>query len=227
MLSHLFKRQTIWGPTLPGWLFLLVLFVTPVGLWSWFGEDFLSRTDRQPADVLVVEAWINTEGVRAATAEFKRGGYRHIVVTGSLTGHPWTDHRFSLVEIARKELLRQQVPEDKIVSAPVPETDYQRTYMAAVAARHALEARGLRPTHINVFTLGAHARRSRLVFAKVFGSDIHVGVVSWTPTDHKATAWWRSSVRAVEFLKESVGWILELLFNSGRLATGPAHGSRR
>ncbi len=177
--------------------------------------------------MLVVEAWINTEGVRAATAEFKRGGYRHVVVTGSLTGHRWTDHRWSLVEIAEKELLRQQVPKEMIVSAPVPETDSQRTYMAAVAARHALEARGLRPTHVNVFTLGAHARRSRLVFAKVFGSEIQVGVVAWTPTDYKTTAWWRSSARAVEFLKESVGWILELLFNSGRLATGPAHEVRR
>ncbi len=44
MLSHLFKRQTIWWPTLPGWLFLLVLTFTPAVLWSLFGEDFLSRT---------------------------------------------------------------------------------------------------------------------------------------------------------------------------------------
>jgi hypothetical protein len=41
-------------------------------------------------------------------------------------------------------------------------------------------------------------------------------VISWTPPSYASEPWWRSSERAGDLLKESVGFALEALLNSGR-----------
>ena len=91
----------------------------------------------------------------------------------------------------------------------------------AVSAWRSLHAAGAMPSAINVYTRGAHARRSRLVFAKVFGPATKVGVISWQPTDFAAEHWWHSSERTEDLIKETVGYTFELLFNSGRLSNSP------
>jgi hypothetical protein len=73
------------------------------------------------------------------------------------------------------------------------------------------------PVAVNVFTAGAHARRSQLVYRKVFGSKVKVGVISWgAPERNSRRAWWTSSERTLELFKETLGYTYELLFSSGR-----------
>jgi hypothetical protein len=55
-----------------------------------------------------------------------------------------------------------------------------------------------------------------LVFAKVEGSETQVGVVSWVPSNYQASPWWRSSDRARDLIGETVGYLFEAFFNSGR-----------
>jgi len=76
MFFKFFKLRTIWWPTWPGWLLMFFAFGLPSVLWLVMAESFLSLTERQPADVLVVEGWIGIDGVKAAKAEFERGGYQ-------------------------------------------------------------------------------------------------------------------------------------------------------
>lgn len=218
----LFQRRTIWWPSFPGWAALFLAFSAPLLLWGWRGESFLALTERQPADVLVFEGWVGTEGLRTAKVEFDQGAYRYIVTTGGLTGKHWNEHRWSQVEIAGNELRRLHVSPDKIIAAPVPETDDQRTFTAAVHAWRSLQARGILPKSINVFTLGAHARRSRLIFAKVFGPETKVGVIAWRPPGFESEPWWKSSERAEDLIKETVGYGFELFLNSGRRSNSPA-----
>lgn len=197
------------------------MIAAPAILWWFRGEAFLSLTERQPAEALIVEGWIGVEGFRAAKAEFDRGGYQYIVTTGSLTGKSWTERRWSLVEIAKAELLRIGVPPDKIIAAPAPATESQRTYEAAVMAWRALQAQPFQVKAVNVFTLGAHARRSRLVYAKVFGSSTKTGVIAWDPPGYQAEPWWHSSERSEDMIKETVGYLFEALLNSGRRSNSP------
>ena len=185
-------------------------------LWWFKGEAFLTCTDRQPADVLIVEGWVGVEGVPAAKEEYARGGYHYIVVTGGLTGKRWTARRWSQVDVAAIELGRMHVPSDRIITAPTLESEEQRTFATAISAKRTLQAKGIKPGSINVFTLGAHARRSRLIHAKAFGSGTKVGVVAWLPKDYGNGPWWRSSERAESLLKETIGYWFELLLNSGR-----------
>jgi hypothetical protein len=199
----------------------LALLFTPVVWWWSCGESFLSLTQRLPAEVLVVEGWIGRDGIRAAAAEFEQRGYRYVVASGGLSSAHWEKDPLNYAQMADGELIRLGVPKDKIIVAPSRITESRRTYESAAAVWHALQAKGLRPNSLNVFTFGAHARRSRLVFAKVEGPGTKVGVVSWSPSDYEGVPWWRSSERARELMLETVGYLFEALLNSGRSSNSP------
>jgi hypothetical protein len=223
----LLKRRTIWCPTLLGWIYLVVAAGAPCLFWWFQGESFLSVTHRQPAEILVVEGWIGIEGLRAAAAEFKASGATRIVTTGGLSDEHWSEKRASYAEMARYELIRAGVPAAQIIAAPAVEVETQRTFQMAVAAWSALQAQQPSPTTINVFTAGPHARRSWLVFTKVFRPGIKVGIVSWTRAAYQNEPWWHSSERANEFMKETVAYIYETLLNCGRSSNSPLPKSGR
>ncbi len=190
-------------------------------LWWFKFESYLSCTDRLPADTLIVEGWIGIEGVRAAKVEFEQGHYSHIVTVGSLTDNRWGPQRWNYATEAAELLLRLGVPNECVIEARAEETDAQRTFAAAVAARDNLTLRGLQPAKANIFTRGVHARRSRLIFAKVLGPVTQVGAISWTPAASAKGPWWHSTERADDLLKETAGYLYELLLNSGRFNNHP------
>jgi hypothetical protein len=203
---------------------MVALLAMPAVWWYCYGEAFLSVNQRLPAEVLVVEGWIGPVGIRAAGAEFEQRGYQYVVASGGLNGEGWNEPGWSYAAAAGRELIRFGVPEDKIIVASSMAIESQRTYESAVAVWRALQARGIHPTKLNVFTLGAHARRSRLVFAKVFRPEAEVGVIAWTPSRYEAVPWWRSSRRSRDLLTETAGYLFEVVFNSGRRANSPSFG---
>jgi hypothetical protein len=218
---RLVQRRTVWCPTWLGSLCLFLLLAIPVTWWGLRGEAALSSTERFRAEVLVVEGWIGSDGVRAAATEFNQGSYHYVVATGGVaTGKGWGQSGWSYAEGADHELLRSGVPGERIIVAPSKDTETQRTYESAVAVARALEAKGIHPSALNVFTLGPHARRSCSVFAKVLGPRTKVGDVSWIPSDYQGVPWWRSSDRAKDLLTETAGYLYEELFNSGRGSSG-------
>lgn len=221
LTAALVRRRTVWWPTWIGWGLIAAMLAVPGVWWSLAGESFLSSTERLPAEVLVVEGWIGRDGMRAAAAEFKRRGYKYVVASGGPVSDRWQENPLSYAEMANRELIRWDVPKDRIIVAPSRDVDRGRTYESAVAVFHALQAKAIQPKALNVFTHGPHARRSRLVFAKVEGNGNKVGVVAWTPTGYGSGPWWRSSERAKDFISETAGYAFELLLNSGRLANDP------
>jgi len=220
MHRHLIQRRSIWFPTRLGCLILLAFVGAPFGLWCFFGESFLAHTERVPADVLVIEGWVGIEGVQAAKLELEQHTYRYVVVTGGVTDSRWSQRRWNYAVEAGKLLRHLGVPPGKVIEAPAMESANRRTFESALAVREALAKRSLQPNGVNVFTLGVHAKRSRLVFAKAL-SGTEVGAIAWRPPDYRPEPWWNSSERAVDFLKETVGWLFELLLNSGRLSNAP------
>ena len=222
MTIRLFQRRSIWWPTLIGWAGIFIALGIPFFIWCFQGESFLSRTQRLPTDILVVEGWIGIEGIKAAKAEFEQGGYRYIVATGGMSGNRWDTRQWSLATEAEELLLRLGLSRDQVLLAKPQEVQSHRTFASATAVWRTLQARGIQTKSINLFTLGAHARRSRLVYAKVQTSGTEVGVISWTPPGYLSGPWWESSDRALDLLKETVGFLFELLLNSGRPSNTPA-----
>ena len=212
----------VWWPTRLGWLSIILLSVLPPVWWLEFGELFLSATNRVPRDVLVVEGWIGRDGVRAAANEFKSGGYRYVVAAGGTSPeNGWEEGGWSYAERAKEELLRLGISESKVVFAPAADTENHRTFQSAAAVWRTLEARSIHPNALTVFTLGPHARRSLLVFEKIYQGKVPVGVIGWIPSDYKSEPWWRSSERARELIAETSGYLYERLLNSGRASNSP------
>jgi hypothetical protein len=216
MPLHMFQRRTLWWPTRLGWMGLLLAMAVLFLGWCLCGESFLSPTRRLPAQVLVVEGWAGRDSMPAALGEFRRGGYKLLVTAGGSTGDNWAARNWNYAELAAEELLRRGLLKDQLLVAQAESVDTQRTYRAALAVRKALEARGPLPATINVWSRGAHARRSRLVFQKVFGPKTRVGVVAWEPEAELTRPWWHSSTRSRDLLEETVAYFFERVLNSGR-----------
>jgi hypothetical protein len=215
-MVRLIHRRTVVLPTLVGWTCLFLLIGACAAVWWFQGESFLSHTDRVGAEVLAVEGWIGSDGVEAAAKEYAKGKYQYIVVTSGLSGRSFDKRRWSYSEEAARELFRLGVPSDRVIQGVPEDTESHRTFASAKAVFKALVDRNIRATGLNVFTLGPHARRSRLVFSKVFGRDTPVGVVAWIPPSYVSERWWRSSERALDFFKETLAYLFEALLNSGR-----------
>jgi hypothetical protein len=68
-----------------------------------------------------------------------------------------------------------------------------------MALRNWFIQHGGAPKAINLISVGAHARRSRLLFEKAFGGDTRVGVIAVEDRSYDGSHWWKSSagVRAV------------------------------
>jgi len=219
--------------TIRGWIllgsFCVLLAVIPGVIWLWrSGESYFSLTRRLPADVLVVEGWLGYYGydsILAAAKEFEQGDYKYIVTTGGLTEKQMDQGARNYAEMAKQALVRFGIPQDRILAAPTEGVEHERTYKSAVAAWNALRESGIRPAALNVFTLGPHARRSQLVYEKVFRPDSQVGVVAWAPASYETEPWWRDRTRIKCLLKETVGYPFEVLFNSGRTSNSAGKGA--
>lgn len=212
----LFRRRQIWAPTWLGSLLLLLLCGVLPTVWWFQGEKFLSLTERQSAELLIVEGWIGVDGLRAAKAEFETGGYRYLVVASSQLNQRWGPKDWDVATQAHAVLLKAGMADEHIILSSTPSTNRQRTYESARAVRLTLAQKNLHSKTANIFTIGAHARRTRLVFAKALPEAPSVGVVSWNTHQDNAGRWWHSSDRAQEMIKETVGYFYELLLNSGR-----------
>lgn len=219
-IPALLTRRVVPWPTRTGWLIGVFLLFAPPIWWLLEGEAFLSPTERLPADILVVESWVGPECLRAAAQEFKQYKYQYIAATGGLTGRDWSEKRWRLSDGAKRELTACGIPEDKIILADDQVVEEKRTFAAANSVSHALQAAGITPHSVNVFTISAHTRRSRLVYAKVLGSQVQVGSIAWAPPSYGDVRWWHSSSRTSDFLKESIAYAFELVLNSGRWAQG-------
>lgn len=217
----LVQRCRIWVPTWLGSFLIASLLLISAAWWFAYGESFLSVIQPLRADVLVVEGWIGRPGIRAAVEEFERRGYQYIVASGGLTSGRWEDPAASYAEMAAGEMIRSGVPKERIIVATAKHTESSRTFESAVAVWRGLQAVGIHPKAVNVFTFGPHARRSRLVFAKVNGRGTDVGVIGWIPPGYVADPWWRSSERGREMLDETAGYMYEVLLNSGRSSNSP------
>jgi uncharacterized SAM-binding protein YcdF (DUF218 family) len=216
LLNQFLRRRTVWLPTLLGGFVFLLVCLTPIAFWLTQGERILSADRVRAPDILVVDGWIMDEPIHAAGLEFGRRSYRYVVAAGGYTGEKWSKLRWSTAEVARRCLRESSVPPEKIILAQSPDADSQRTYWTAIAVKVALDARNISPRTITVFTRGAHALRSRLVYKKVFGKEIEVGTISWIPPGAESVPWWHDSERAVEFIKETCGSLWEWLCDSGR-----------
>jgi hypothetical protein len=155
---------------------------------------FLAVTDPAHGQVLVVEGWTPTYMIKEAASEFKRGSYRHLLVVKGVYD---TDEKPAFGCDASGNvamlLVRHGVPPQLVHGIYFSAAERDRTYHSALAVKRWLSEHRSMVDSIDVVTKGAHARRSRLLYEKVFEPGVKVGVIALRDRSFEPTHWWRSS----------------------------------
>ncbi len=205
----LVKKKELWVPTCWGWvLIVFTMFVIVAGYMRNIAS-FLSVSEPVEAQILAVEEWIPPYAIESAASEFKDHGYTLLVVLGN-------DRRW-VVPILKEA----GVDERRIVKVPVQPVLKDRTFAMAVALRNWLLASGMPGKAVNVYTVGVHARRSRLLFCKALGPGFTVGIISCADTYYDTKQWWESSEGFKTVIDETIAYIYtEVVFLPVRAVSG-------
>lgn len=209
----LLRKREAWLPTWRGWVLILILCL---GTLIWIGRNihgFLALTRPVTADVLVIEGWVPDTVLKSAIAEFDRGAYRLLITCGGPRprGHLTSDFPTYAAE-AGAAVRKLGFPGDKLVEAPGERALRNRTFHSAQAVKAKLAELRIRCTGLNVVSEGAHARRTWIVFRRVFNGDTPVGIISEPPVEYDPRRWWASSEGTKTVLGETIGWLHEVLF---------------
>ena len=204
----LIAQSTRWRPTLRAWLALaLLLFAAGLGAVR-FVYPFLAVTDRVDTKILVVEGWLpDYARVDPVMEEIRRGHYELILVTGGPTPKRELLGEFKNYADLTKAILERRGVDPKILVA-VPSVDVarDRTYASALALKRWMETREPSIQAFNLLTLGAHGRRSRLLFEEAMGGDVRVGIISTGELRFDGGRWWKSSSGVREVVGETIAY---------------------
>ena len=217
----LLRRRTCWLPTLRGWLLLLLVF-GPLLVFGFRNADaFLAVNDPVPDGVLVVEGWSPDYALGIARSEVQRNPYHKLYVIGGPLeqGAPLSEYK-TYAELGAATLRQMGMSDDTVQAVPAPYVRKDRTYAAAAALRDWFRQHGGVPKAVNLISMGAHARRSRLMFEDAFGSGSRVGIINVADRDFDSRHWWKSSQGVRSVLDEMIayGYARFLFFPSAEQA---------
>lgn len=172
-------------------------------------HDFLAINAPVQANVLVVESWAwESPAMQEAAEEFNRGRYEIVLTVGVLTaGQGSESTQENLAAHAAEQLRKFGVDDHAIRVLAVPNIDRHRTYASALAVKHWLEDSKIHVVGINVVTLGAHARKSLVLFKRAFGQNIAVGVIAGAEDAYDPERWWLSVKGIYTVLRKMLGYL--------------------
>lgn len=210
-MPALFRRREVILPTLWGGLLLLALLgaaatlvARHLGAWLAVSEPVVVAGGG-PAALLVVEGWLGERELDDAAAYARRRGYARVVTSG---GEIDSFSPFASYAERAAHRLRQRLPALRIDAVPTPRTAQDRSYASAVWVRDWARQHAVPVETIDVYSLGAHARRSRMVYRLAFGETTRVGIIAGRPHDNDVERWWTTSEAAKGVLGEtlSLAW---------------------
>jgi hypothetical protein len=208
----LVNKQERWGLTAWGWLVVLIV----AGAAGLFGfrqlHGFLSISNPVDGQILVIEGWIPDYTIKGATSEFEKHDYQLLIAVGGPLRIGSHLSKFkSYAGLTHARLIETGCEKEKIVEIETTDIKNDRTYESARAVKRWVASSGLSVNGLNVYTLGAHARRSLLLFKKVFGSEVEVGVIAAPDESYDPDKWWRSSNGARTVVSELIAYIYTVI----------------
>ena len=208
MPTIFFRQRHIWLPTIWGWLLLLALVFVMCILVARNIYSFLAPNVPVGARVLVVEGWLAPSELDQAIQTFKRGRYERVVTTGGpIAGWPVLFKDSNYASMAADYLVQHGIPRDAVIAVPTPASAQERTFLSAVVLRDSAQRLGITLDAIDLFSSGAHARRSRLLFQMALGDKVRVGILAARPNDYDSDAWWRSSNGGEAIVFQTIGLV--------------------
>ncbi len=211
LLPALCRRHSLWLPKKRSLLALALLAGLVAGGLVPRLHPWLAVTQPlEQAPRAVVEGW-GYDGVFSRTAgDVKEGKIEHVWVSGGpLERGGYLAEFGTYAHVGGETLRRLGVSPAAVTEAPCEDVQRDRTRAMAEAVKARLEADwpAGQAKRFNLYTLGAHARRSRMVYREVFGPQWEIGVVSVPDPAYDPDHWWRYSA--------GVKWVISELTSLG------------
>lgn len=225
-----FRPRQIWMPTLWGWCVLIAIMLAVSLLMARNIYPFLAQNEPVGARVLVIEGWLAPTELDQAIQVFKKGSYERVVTTGGpIVSWPELAMHSNYANMAADYLARQDISPDVIFSVPTPASAQERTFLSAVVLRDTAPRLGIRLDAFDLFSSGAHSRRSHLLFQMAFGKQARIGILAARPSDYDPAAWWRSSNGVESIVFQSIGlfWVKYFFWPGPRGSDQERWGTRR
>jgi hypothetical protein len=207
----LLQRQQMWTLTIEGWViaiaFTIILFLFAIT----HIQAFLAVTSPVKADILIVEGWMDDNGLKQALAEFEQGSYRQIITTGIplQKGYYLSEYK-DFANLAAATLEAMGVDKSKIIPIPTPGVLKDRTHASVLELDKWLVNSQSKIESINLFSDNVHSRRSWMIYKKVLEPKIKVGVIAAENFSYNPKRWWGSSEGVRTVLSEAIGYIYAL-----------------
>jgi uncharacterized SAM-binding protein YcdF (DUF218 family) len=182
-------------------------------------HGFLAMDYPVRGEILVVEGWIPDYAIAEAASEFEKNGYELLIaVGGPITLGSHVSGFGNYAELAHVRLKALGVDEGRMTVLETADIKKDRTYQSARAVREWLSANRADLKGVDIYTLGAHARRSRLLFEKALGDNVAVGAIAAKDQSYDGSKWWRSSNGARTVLSELIAYLYaRVLFQRKKL----------
>jgi hypothetical protein len=212
-LGGILVRKESWRLSLTGRIILLVIVVLMLLALQRGLYPFLAVDSPTSGGFLIVDAWLPTYGLRQAATVFKSARYEKLITSGC-TSEQTEDSEFPSDDVrwAALKLKKIGVPAGLVQPVPCTETRKDRTYNSALAVKMWCEKNGLAVRSMDIVTTATHARRSRLLYQEVFGSEVKVGVIGIQNLDYDPAHWWQYTVGVRQVAWEGIAYIYTKFF---------------
>lgn len=209
----IFKKKTILLPTTTGWIFFGASFFFISFFVFTNIHQFLTKTERLGGDLLVVEGWLPDYALKEAVQIFSKGNYKLIISTGGpLDNGSYLLQFNTYAQLGELSLNKMGIDDSLTVAVPAQSVRKDRTYQSAVAFNKWLSSSGVVVKKIDLLSLGAHTRRSAMVYQKLLGPQIEVGKISIDNADYDSGQWWKSSEGVKEVYSEIISIVYTFFF---------------
>ena len=193
-------RKECWTLSWRGKLAVILAFIGLGAGLTYSAYPFLALNQPVGGDFMVLEGW--TIPHRVATevaAEFKHGHYRKLLVLEDSYDGEYSDPTDRLVQ--------HGIPRDVIENVIYPGVQRDRTYHAAIIASDWFHRNDPSVPCFDVVTVGPHARRSLMMFRKVFEKNAKIGVIALDDTFYDPKHWWHTSEGVRELQGEVIAYV--------------------
>jgi hypothetical protein len=201
-------RRERWGLTLRGWLLLGAITTSIAVICFRYAVTFLAVTQPVKCEYLVVEGWIPKYALREAAAYFQQHGLKRILAVGGPVGDapkPTPDDD-TYAYVAASALQKMGFGEFTEM-IPHQEWQHERTTSSAMAVRAWFAQRQIKPASLTVVSLGPHGRRTRLLYERVFGNQVAIGIISVRDHEYDPECWWSYSEGLKEVVSEGLAYL--------------------
>lgn len=209
------RERTLRLPTWRAWLVIILvggssLLWTSLQLHAW-----LSVHDPvEDAEYVVIEGWVPDTVVWRAVQWAKEHKTKRIYTTGvPIDRSMFTNTEIHYSDICALSAKRMGADPALLRPAPAPEVRRERTRAMAMGLKNALDADAIpaEARKVNVFTLGAHAWRSRYHIQRALGPGWKVGMISVPSTGYSPASWWKSSEGVKTVISELIAIVTQSL----------------